>query len=252
MKTHTLLAALAAAVTLNAVEIDIKPSATLTVTQPEATAFVEGLKKKRVQISFEEANDVIYENRLLSNEWLKEHELKAYEVDAIRHELEVKLANRLIDDAQEKIKTDDDVLLSYYKVNPKEFTIGDVLSFSAYYFSSYDDAYDFYSRFREDSSKAETYASDNNISVKKRKDMPLLRMDSTLQFIIDDSRSVPYVTVPARFRDTYLVLEVTAFEKDALMPFEKAKKKIRAKLLKKRRQDTRFKLIEALQPAEKK
>lgn len=252
MNTKVFLAALAAAMSVYAVDVQITPSATLEVTQPETSAFTASLKqRKHVQISHKDAHDVIYQNRLLSNEWLKHHKLKPYEIDNIRHELEIKLANRLINEKEAGIETDDDVLMSYYKVNKKEFTIGDVVSFNAYYFKHYDDAYAFYAQFRDDSEKARSYADDHNISVKTRKDMPVLRLDSTLQFLVNERKSAPYVTVPARFRKTYLVLEITSFEKDVLMPFEKAKKKIRKVLLEKRRQDTRNKLLDALMPAEK-
>lgn len=247
MKSLFFLTAIVVVLPLGAVDISVVPSGD-NVTQQERQTYIADLKKRRrIVIDDKEAKRVLSENRMLANAWLKTHTLKASDLYNTRHSLEAKFANALIDEAQDKIKTNDDVLKSYYVVHQSEFTYGDLVDFTAFSFKDFDAAYDFYKQNAASPVKADAAAKEAKIEQRSKTQYPRERLDPVLNNVIgDDVFEEPYLTIPVKFKKEFLVLRIDGYVKDAPVPYEKAKKRIRRTLLNETRLTARKVLLETL------
>lgn len=239
------------AVSAGAVEIDISPSKSPIASQTEVSVFVSDVKKREhVVLDDDVAKSVVENNRLLADAYLKEVGIKATDLQKFRFGIEKQLAADLVTKYQEKIKTDEDVLKSYYVTHLDEFKIGNEITFKAYTYDAYADALNMYEHFSASNEGLETYAKDHNATIQFREHFPVGNLDNALKYLLEEERETPYLTVPTRYREKYILLIVQQHETDVLLPYEKVKHEIRQKLLREVRNRSRDALIEKYRGSE--
>lgn len=242
-----------AAVTVAALDVKITPSKSTKVSQQEVSNFINYVKhNERVVLSEDVAKNVIEQNRLLSDAFLREKGLQPWELDNIRFGLEKTLSKRYIAEREKKIDVDDEVLESYYVSHLDKYRIGNTVDFEAYTFTKYHDALQMYKQYQSGKSDAEAFAKEHNATIQKRHDFAVSNLDPALKYLLEDNASVPYLTVPTRYRKKYIVLRINKVQKDALLAFKKVKGEIRNHLLAKTRARTRDELLESLRKTEEK
>lgn len=251
MKFLNIASSFLLAVSAGAIEIDISPSKSPVASQSEVSAFVSDVKKREhVLLDDDVAKSIVENNRLLADAYLKEVGIKTAYLQKIRFGIEKKLADNLVEKYEETIRTDDDILRSYYVAHIDEFKIGNEIAFKAYTFKTYKDAFNMYERFSAHKEGIESYAKEHNATVQQREHFPVDNLDSALKYLLDEKRKTPYLTVPTRYRGKYILLQVKQYETDVLLSYEKVKHEIRQKLLRKIRNRSRDALIKKYRGSE--
>ena len=232
---------LAALVTsLYAVSVDIKMDSNVHITQKEAMYFQSMVRKEQnIQIDEKESKRVLKVNRILSNAWIEEGGYDAIEQMRIRRDLERAFTEKLIHKHFDKLDISEDVLLSYYIDNKKDFVLGTKVHFAAYVFRTFEPALNFYQRFREDRNDLKNYVKEHNITIRENDENTLATLHPTLENLLIDNNTTGYFTTPARYKNQFIVLDVIDFTPDAKAPYNKVKEQIKKKLYYKKKNDVR-------------
>ncbi len=241
-KILTSLLFLTLSLVLSAVEIEFSLSKHLEATPEDVERFKVILQKRNMGMSDKNAKIAIQENRLLANAYMKAYGIPEVLQKEMQILLEEQLRNMLIKKEKETIEINDDVLRSYYKDNKHEFYKPDAITFNIYSFQNYDDAHAFYANNKDRYAHIKQYVKEHNVSVDS-KTLPLRTLHKELQALLKDVNSTQYITPPEYFYKKYIVLDVVAIEKAALMPFSEAKKRAKTLLLNKINRDTKEQLL---------
>jgi len=128
------------------VEVQILPEKKIDkeISKKETEKIISMLKKQGFYIKEPDAKRVVYENRLLANEFLKNPKNRKIVEDTkeeTRLQLEKKFADLLVKQHLDKIKLNDDITKSYYIKNRKKFEKNKEVSFDSYEFEDFEEAY---------------------------------------------------------------------------------------------------------------
>jgi|GEM_PF-2268816 len=128
-----------------AIEIDLKPDNNLSVGYEDAQALKDYLYQiYRYRITDQGAYDIVKENRLLANTYLKRNQVSPQDTKYLTIVTEKYLAESFIKKLQKAQNVSDKVLLSYYLDHKDEFKNEDKLYFILLEFPSFNKAMSFY------------------------------------------------------------------------------------------------------------
>ena len=234
-----------AVASLYAVSLDIKADNNVHVTQEEAKYFQSALKKEQgIHIDEKESERVLKVNRVLSNAWLQEGGYDKVEQMKIRRDLERAFTEKLIHKHFGKLEITEDILLSYYLDNKKEFILGTKIHFDAYTFDAFKPALDFYEHFKDNRNGLQGYVKEHNITIRTSDENTLATLHPALLNMLVDNNTTDYFTTPARFKNKFVVLDIIDFTPNAKAPFNTVKEQIKKKLYYKKKSDVRNALLE--------
>ena len=200
-------------------------------------------KKNAYSIDDKASKRIIEENRLLALREIKDRGLNKQFLTEIKLDIEQKLAAKLIEETQKDRGVSEDVLLSYYKDNKKEFYIGEAFVMQTYKFLSFDAALQFYNKNFSNKELAQEYSKENNISVSTTQSA-IKFIPKDILVLLKNDKEINYFTTPQKFKNGYLVFYIEKYiEDEKYIPFEKVKNKIKANLLNKTYVQIRKKLI---------
>lgn len=201
--------------------------------------------KKHIKINDENSKKIIFENRLLSNEFLNQYGFDEQKLIRLRIELEKKVSNELILKNENLNDLNDSILKSYYLDHLKDFEKPEIVEASFYKFENYLDAVKFYEKKHLDldynNEDINMTRVDNNISLEMTQ--------VQLRYMIrHTSEILPYVLTPQFYFDHYTVVLIRDIHSAGIYDFEMVKKNIIKSIHEKSLINTREKLLEKLRP----
>lgn len=237
---------------LNAIDITVKPEKNYETTPNEIELLKASMIQQRIMISPEQAKNLISENRYLCEEYLKNNTIPENILINFKLELEKHIASYVIEDIQKKIIIDDDTIRSYYVSHTNEFIESEQITLSLYRFENFDNALDFYSKYKSNIHGIEKYSKEHNISVRVQ-EVSSKQIDPYLRNMINHAReNPPYLMPPQFFYDHYSILHVSDKKKESVKPYDNVKKEIEDLLHKKALQRQKNELLKPYRQITKK
>jgi len=222
------------------IEIEIRPDKKIKVQSGDISAMKHYLKKRyRFVVEDKGARQLVEENRILANEYLKSPYFKSFDRNFFKIKTERELADKFVELLQREIKIPQEAVKSYYYDHLDEFKEPPKAYLVRYSFPTYEEALRFY----QDKKK------NPNISIKEYKGIKrdigfasIPRFKEPLKSLVEKHGAgyltPPFIWAPDRY-DVYYVKEID--DKPKYKDFEKVRKQIEEKLhkltFKKRREE---------------
>ena len=232
-------------INLYSIEVNILPDSKEQVKQEEIAAVGKRLKSQRMIMETSDIKQMILDNRLLANEYLKSNDIKELIVN-LRLETERALATRYVQAIQNDIKISDEALKSYYVSHELEFKRPADVNFTIVKFHKYDDAMKFYDDYK--SKIHDIDLSEYNTST-MLKQLAFLNRD--ISGLLKKGSKQSYLLPPQFFIDHFSVIYIHNINPINIAPFEEVKEKIRSLLFEKIFKDEKRKIIESLRKGNK-
>jgi len=132
------------------------------------------------------AKKLLKENRALANEYLKKYGLSSYDKNRIKVITELYLANKFVKQIQNKVKLDDDEILSYYLDHKDEYLQPNTVDFVAFVFDTPENAMKFYEKNKKTSmKKLIKIAKQNHAIIKEYKKRSIKKLKADLRYLVN-------------------------------------------------------------------
>jgi len=220
-----------------ALQVDIRPDKNIAVSGQEKDILKYYLfNQYRFRINDQGAMNIVKENRILANEYIKQNRLNKFDKYNILIRIEQYLADQFVKSFQEQKKIDEKVVMSYYLDHKNDFKKPDQVDTVLFVFNDPEKAVDFYTQVKgKDLSYAKNLAKEYNATIK---DIGYKNIDEvkypTRAFLEKNKKSnyfLPPIVLNASSAD---VLYVRSYRKEnGYKPFKEVKEDI-IKLLRKK------------------
>lgn len=190
---------------LLALDLQVKPEQTISVSSQEIDQTVAKMLGKKVRIEKKDAQTVIYDNKVLANALLKADTLSPETLIDLRLSIEETLADLYVKQNQEKVEINNTVLESYYKTNPKEFQEDQLINTIVYNFNDYESASTFYNTFKTNALKSEAYAKEHNIT-NNAQEIEIGKISPMVKDALRDFEQKEYLTAPLFFQKKFIIV----------------------------------------------
>jgi len=210
---------------LFAVEINISTAKDINVTNSQIEQLTLSLKEKRFMIEKESAKKLIYENRLIANDFLEKNKIPQNLQDKITLFIEDELAKLATQKEQDLYKIDNEIIESYYKTHKNDFQKDRTFEVKSYIFETFNDANDFYVKHKSNPSNAQQYSKEHNITsisdkLEFNKIYPLIKQNIKL----NDEKD--YLIHPLNFKTKFTVTHIIDFEEKGFRDLKDVKETI--------------------------
>lgn len=227
-----ILMVLVCASALFALDIQIKPDQNITVSNEDIDWTISSYSAKRMNIERKDAQKVAYDNKLLSNEYLKIKEIPSDIAKSIQNQLEEKLADMYIKELQEK-EIPSDVIESYYMTHKQDFVKDKNVTLTIFGAQDFDSALGLYSFAKDAPTKAYDYAKDHNITETKRS-FELSKLQPQIAQMLKNNKDFGYITPPFPFFGKYNLFIVEEIAPSRPLTTQEAQEAIKKILLDKK------------------
>jgi hypothetical protein len=215
-----------------AVQIQVKTDKNISVPNDEIVYLQQQYAERYMQLPKKGAEEIIRQNRLLSNAFIKEGMMTTAAAIKFRILSERFLANSYVKALQAKEKIPMEVLRSYYFDKHNHFKKPKVIVGKKYCFDSYNDAHSFFVQCNKEESKkkeCEKIAETSDArSVDVNQSLNTMSVDVSRQILLFEKKG--YVLPPYYEKDEYCIQVVDSVEDNQFYTFEEVKQQIETSL----------------------
>lgn len=231
---------------LLAVEINISTTKDTNVTNSQIEQLTLSLKEKRFMIEKESAKKLIYENRLIANNFLEQNKIPQSLQDKIILFTEDELTKLATQKEQESFKINNEVIESYYKTHKNDFKKDRTFEVTSYIFETFDEANDFYAKHKTNPSNAQQYAKEHNITSISDK-LEFNKIYSLIKLNIKLNDEKDYLIHPLNFKTKFTVTHIIDFEEKGFKELGEVKEVIVKILLSTKAQEARENILKTIE-----
>lgn len=230
---------------VNAITIDLKSTHVKEkISNSEVSALIAMFKMNHINISKKNAKEVVRDNRLLSEQYIKEYGLNNEYLTTLRLSIEKDLAEKLVAENLKQLDVNDDVIKSYYIDNKEDYKKPDEVKLKIYEFNDYDSAQKFYKLFSKNIANIDLYSTDNNISIKEIKS-PIVNLNALIAIAANvTKKEINKISYPIRINGKFILVEPIEYYTNLYQDYKLKKDEIKLKLLLKISNDKRKELLE--------
>jgi hypothetical protein len=234
-----------------ALELELKPENTPTISNVETEAMVSIFKQRRYTVESKEAKKHALENRKLANYYLKNEALSADLKAEFTLLIEEKLATLVTQNNIPDPSIKDDVILSYYTTHKKQFENSKIVEIIAVPFDSLEEAFSFYTTNKDKPfQKIETTVSGTQRTFEKAP-LELAKLHPIIKSSLKGIEEMNYLLPPLYINKKHTVMYIGEIKEGGFKPLEEVRSSIVTTLKDAMSKETRALLLENLKEAQR-